>query len=105
MASRKKSRNLIRKMSALKAVATPAVETISEIWYTNRQVWKILGISPSTAKRWRADGSLISSKKHGKVYFNHTHVQNLLKSGLKSIVTFTTLLLQFTDGWDMLVAC
>jgi hypothetical protein len=37
------------------------------------------------------------------VYFNQTHVQDLLKSGLKSIVACLTFLFQFSDGWDMAI--
>jgi len=102
MASRRKNKNLVKRMRKQSAPLAKAAEILSEIWYTNKQVWKILDISASTAKRWRASGALIASKRFGKVYFNHTHVQNLLKSGLKSIVTGTTFLLQFVDCWDML---
>lgn len=88
--------------------ATIAPEpALSNIWYTNKELWKLLDISPSTAKRWRENGSLKASKnlggKFGKVYFNQTHVQDLLKSGLKSIVACLTFLFQFSAGWDMVI--
>ncbi|HEY5367746.1 MAG TPA: helix-turn-helix domain-containing protein [Hanamia sp.] len=104
MASRRK-----RYKSAGKSrqVAIAPEEPLSDIWYTNKELWKLLDISPSTAKRWRENGSLKASKnlggKLGKVYFNHTHVQDLLKGGLKTIVAWLTLLVHVFDGWDMVI--
>jgi hypothetical protein len=92
-----------RKKNKRKAPA-PAQEILSDTWYTNRELWKILKISPSTSKRWRSKGSLLASKRFGKVYFNHTHVQKMLRDGLLEAVALLAPLLEFTDCCSMMAA-
>jgi hypothetical protein len=83
MSSRKKNK---RFLSKVKNVLPLPEEPLSDIWYTNRQVWKILDISESTCKRWRKEGLLPAFRRHRRLYFNDYHVQKVLRSGKMGVV-------------------
>ncbi|MDE3182844.1 MAG: helix-turn-helix domain-containing protein [Bacteroidota bacterium] len=104
MASRKKNKRLIKKLKMLKAKIVPPEEPLSNIWYTNKQAWKKLDISPSTLKRWRNRGKVVASKQGNKVYINEYHLQKLLKDGLQTIILILSALSQCAEGWDGLLA-
>ena len=93
-------------MRFLKTTPVNKEEILSEDWYTNKQVWKVLDISAATCKRWRNKGWLIASKRSGKgckVYFNAKHVQDLMKGGLPKMIALFSSLLEFTDSYDVLL--
>ena len=103
MASRKKNKRLIKKLKMLKAKAVPPEEPLSDIWYTNKQAWKKLSMSPSTLYRKRTSGKLIASVSGKKIYFNEYHIQKYLKDGLQTVILLLSALSQFAEGWDGLL--
>ena len=73
-------------------------EPLSDIWYNNTEICKVLGMHISTVKRRRRNGSLIASKKFGKISFNDYHVQQYLRGGLSKVVVGMTYLVNMLDS-------
>ena len=104
MAARKRKNHRLKKFRFLKTTRVNKEEVLSEEWYTNKQVWKVLDISVATCKRWRNKGWLIASKRPGKgckVYFNAKHVQDMLRGGLPKVIALFSPLFEFTDCYDL----
>lgn len=60
----------------------PAEEPLSDIWYNNRQICKVLKLSLSTIYRLVKKGLLIASKQGGTVLYNHTHVEQFRRNSV-----------------------
>lgn len=104
MYRRKKIKRKANKKQYFQKAAPPQPEVqLSHIWYNNDEIQTVLGMSPSTIKRRRADGSLIASKKKGKIFFNDYHVQEWLRGGLPKTMFWLGTMFSFTDGWETLL--
>lgn len=80
--SKRKKNNRLKKWHRASKSSAPPKENLSDIWYKQDEVLKLLGLSPTTCYRRRASGVLIASKQHGKLYYNAYHIQKMLKDGL-----------------------
>jgi hypothetical protein len=79
-------------------------ELLSDKWYTLKEACKILDISISCSKALRKRGALIVSKRFGKLYVNHYHLQKYLRDGLPAVVSFLVFLSRIGDVCDLIFA-
>ena len=82
MSKRSKRKARLQKWYSRRNPSAPPQERLSNTWYTQDQVLKLLSISISTCYRLRVRGILIASKWSGKLYYNEYHVQKMLIDGL-----------------------
>ena len=67
-----------------------ATTQLSDQWVDNSKICDVLRVSMSTIKRRRKDGTLIASKRFGKICFNKAHIDAFLRNGLPGMVAAIT---------------